>query len=41
VQVLTERLRKTTAELSAGRAEQLPGFEPPTGDEVSFEPDAP
>jgi serine/threonine protein phosphatase PrpC len=37
VQVLTERLRKTTAELSAGRAETQPGVDAELLEEVSFD----
>ncbi len=38
VQVLTERLRKTTAELSAGRADPAPSVEPSAPEDVAFEP---
>ena len=38
VQVLTERLRKTTAELSAGRADQPPSLDAAPPEDVAFEP---
>lgn len=38
VQVLTERLRKTTADLSAGRAEPAAATDAAPGEEVTFDP---